>query len=228
MDVNRLMQISKENIDMMIKKNQDYSGGKGDNVTAGGVRGVGTRLLDKITRLNNLLENSDSTNFESIEDTLNDISNYGLIGRMVNEKSWQVLPSMVYLAGPIDDVSVDEAMGWREQFSNIVSFSGVSCYNPCGAFHMGRYVTLGVQQMVNINKMAIVNSDVVVANLAGTGKGIGTIREIEFAKSLGKRVLVVLPHQKEYSLYTYDLEIFESVKVAAYALVGVKDEYPDL
>lgn len=223
MDINRLKQISKDNIDLMIKKNQDYSGQKGDNITAGGVKGIAVRLRDKISRLDNLL-NSNDVNFESVQDTLNDISNYGLIGRLLDEGSWQSIPNMVYLAGPIDDITETVAMGWREHFAAIVNYFGTSCFNPCGAFRMGEGNTLGVDKLIQINKLAIVNSDVVVANLSGPGKGFGTIREIEFAKSIGKRVIVVLLEQDKYSFYTHDLEIVNSVKQAAYLLMGIKDE----
>lgn len=217
MDVNRLRQIVNENVDLMIRKNQDYSGQSGDNITATGVYGVAVRLMDKITRLNNLLK-SDSINYESVADTLNDISNYGLIGRMVEEGSWASLPKMVYLGGPVDDVPKDEAQGWRTVVADTLMSYGVPSFNPMSPYVGDVNKLRGAAfEICSINRFAIAKSDVVLANLTGKGMAFGTIREIEYAVSIGKRVVVAGP---VVSLFGHDVEIVDTLGEAIVKIVG--------
>lgn len=215
MDVKKLKAICDENIELMVRKNQDYSGQKGDNITAGGVKGVAIRLLDKVTRLNNLLDSGGDINFESISDTLNDISNYGLIGRLLEEDGWQnPLPDLIYLAGPVDGIARDKALGWRQAVSEMLAEEGISCFNPCAAFSIAKFSPeLGIS--VNaINNNAIMCCNVMLANLSIGGMAFGTISEIERARRLGQRVIVIWPKNKEISLYAYDVEIVHTIDQA--------------
>lgn len=215
MDVRKLKAICDQNIDLMVRKNQDYSGQKGDNITAGGVKGVAIRLLDKVTRLNNLLDSDGEINFESISDTLNDISNYGLIGRLLEEDGWQnPLPELVYLAGPIDGVSRDKASLWREQVATRLAEESISCFNPCAAFSIAKFSPELGASVVQINNNAIWNCNVLLANLSTGGMGYGTITEIDRARKIGKRVIVIWPKSKEVSLYAYDVEIVHTIDQA--------------
>lgn len=49
-----------------------------------------TRFLDKVCRLNNLLQAGAIANFESIEDTFMDIANYALIALMLRRGWWKL------------------------------------------------------------------------------------------------------------------------------------------
>lgn len=217
MDINRLKQIVNENVDLMIRKNQDYSGQSGDNITATGIYGVAVRLMDKITRLNNLLK-SDSINYESVADTLNDISNYGLIGRMVEEGSWASLPKMVYLAGPVDGIPEEDALIWRAETAKALGLYGVNVYNPMGPYlYNTGDMRISAKEICEICRYAINKSDVVLVNLTGKGKAFGTIREIEYAKSIGKRVVVA---GDVVSLFGYDVEIVGNLGEAIVKIVG--------
>lgn len=86
--------IQRENLALMVKKNTDYSGNRGDNITRTGLYGVSVRLLDKVERLLNLTDpaNKKKPNFESIRDTFKDVSNYGLIGMLLESGEWQEPP----------------------------------------------------------------------------------------------------------------------------------------
>ena len=54
------------------------------------LQGIQIRINDKINRLKNLLKNGKSyVENESIEDTLIDISNYGIIGLLLGRKKWK-------------------------------------------------------------------------------------------------------------------------------------------
>lgn len=211
MNVDRLRQISQENMNLMISKNQDYSGQSGDNISITGIPGIASRLIDKTTRLHNLSNNKKGEiNFESIKDTLNDISNYGLIGRLVEEGSWALLPKLVYLAGPIDGISVPDAVMWRNEVTEKLTKHGISTFSPPHAFNVGDFAV--AKQVYEICKITIYNSDLILAYLDGPGMAFGTIREIEYARSLDKRVIVV--SSKLNSLFSYDVEVVSSIETA--------------
>tara|TARA_B100000900_G_scaffold345635_1_gene310104 strand:+ start:455 stop:874 length:420 start_codon:yes stop_codon:yes gene_type:complete len=90
--------IQKEQLDLFSKKMMDYGLG---NIALGGnleneddvnyaLQGIQIRINDKINRLKNLLKNGKNyVENESIEDTLIDISNYGIIGLLLGRKKWK-------------------------------------------------------------------------------------------------------------------------------------------
>lgn len=90
--------IQKEQLELFSKKMMDYGLG---NIALGGnleneddvnyaLQGIQIRINDKINRLKNLLKNGKSyVENESIEDTLVDISNYGIIGLLLGRKKWK-------------------------------------------------------------------------------------------------------------------------------------------
>jgi len=77
-----------DNLLLFDKKQKDY----GPNNIAGNPcpeLGVAIRANDKVQRLMNLLYNQASPNNESIADAWSDLSNYGLIGSLLNNGEWQ-------------------------------------------------------------------------------------------------------------------------------------------
>ena len=92
------VKIQKEQLELFSKKMMDYGLG---NIALGGdleneddvnyaLQGIQIRINDKINRLKNLLKNGKSyVENESIEDTLIDISNYGIIGLLLGRKKWK-------------------------------------------------------------------------------------------------------------------------------------------
>lgn len=75
-----------ENVQLLDSKQQDYGS---RNISDFGEFGVIVRLNDKIQRLRNLhIKGGTEVKFESVKDTWQDISNYGLIGMMLCEKKW--------------------------------------------------------------------------------------------------------------------------------------------
>ncbi len=75
-----------ENVALLDRKQRDYSS---SNISEFGGYGVMVRLYDKISRLKNLIRNVAQPNNESISDTWLDISNYGLIGQLLDKKIWK-------------------------------------------------------------------------------------------------------------------------------------------
>ena len=68
------------------RKNADYSSA---NIQKFGMQGILVRLSDKLERLSNLIKKNGEANFESIEDTLTDISGYSLIGIVWSKGEWK-------------------------------------------------------------------------------------------------------------------------------------------
>ena len=67
------------------KKQSDY--GKG-NISKFGEKGVLVRVNDKVERLCNLLWNNKEPNFESVQDTWDDLAVYGVIGGLCHNGEW--------------------------------------------------------------------------------------------------------------------------------------------
>jgi len=206
METKRARAIVEEAISILERKNKDYSGGTGDNISATGLAGMATRLTDKVSRLRSLVNKpAGEVNFESIEDTLLDILNYSIIARMVEEGSWGKT-TMVYLAGPIDDVSAPDAVGWRQTTIKMLAERKINAFNPVLAYGISKMDKHAMQQIAAIDRNAIKECDVVIANLDEKGLAFGTIREIEYARSLGKRVIVVHP-KPLLSAFAHDVEV---------------------
>lgn len=68
--------------EMVLEKRQDYGS---DNINMTGRYGVAVRLLDKVSRLLNLIRSGEA-NFEPEDDTWRDIAGYALIGLRMKEK----------------------------------------------------------------------------------------------------------------------------------------------
>ena len=68
--------------EVVIAKQHDYGH---DNILVFKEQGLVVRLWDKISRLKNLVWNSNNPKNESIEDTFTDIAGYAIIGLMLAE-----------------------------------------------------------------------------------------------------------------------------------------------
>jgi len=74
--------------DLIASKQNDY--GK-DNILGFGEQGLVVRLWDKINRFKTLVWHGARPKNESVEDTLNDIAGYAIIGLLLR-KGWFELP----------------------------------------------------------------------------------------------------------------------------------------
>lgn len=195
MDIVRAREIVEENLNLMERKNKDYSGGSGDNISAAGMKGMATRLMDKASRFNNLVDkDKDDQNFESIEDTLNDMMNYALIARMLGEDSWGSPPvRSIYLAGPIDINPGDTAP--KKYVRNMLERLGLVVYDPGEAFRSEENGNISPLEWPDLMidlvcRTAIKYSDILVAIIPENSVPFGTIREIEYARAQGKQVIL--------------------------------------
>lgn len=118
-------------------------------------------------------------------------------------------PMMIYLAGPIDDIPIEEARHWRAMAGHELP-TGIVLFSPAHAYQ-GEVNKITAPKVDFFNRVNIVHSDGVIANLAGEGRGFGTIREIEFARTHNKPTAVIATHdQPVLSLLAHDLFLVES------------------
>jgi len=85
--------ITDELLDILYKKHQDYGPLNIAHAPGGALNGLRVRMHDKLARLNHLVDNGDTPNFETIEDTLVDLANYAIIGLMVQRGQWAGIDS---------------------------------------------------------------------------------------------------------------------------------------
>ena len=117
---------------------------------------------------------------------------------------------LVYLAGPVDGVQRKEALDWREDVSQRLNCAGVSTFSPAHAFSVvyfggnGSSNKVTARAVTEINRYAISQSSVVLAYLPKGRITIGTIREIEYAISIGKPVVVLVEYTDISFLSLYD------------------------
>lgn len=132
--------------------------------------------------------------------------------------------TLLYGAGPIDDVSREDALSWRTKLRELLP-DRVVCYNPATAFDLvipDPETEAGVYRKVcaavhRANDVVIMSSDVLLAYLDGPGLGLGTVREIELAVRSGVRVVVVRSEGFR-SFYAHDFETYPTLEDAAMAV----------
>ena len=89
-DIKHLEDILQELHILMLRKHQDYGPYNIANAPGGATNGLIIRMHDKLERLQNLYyKKSDTPNYESIQDTLQDIANYAIIGLLVQRGQWE-------------------------------------------------------------------------------------------------------------------------------------------
>lgn len=192
--------ILREQLDLMVRKNADYSS---DNIRVDGLRGVAVRLVDKVARLRNLLSKPKSErNFESVLDTLRDISNYGVIGQLLESGEWgRDFESVFILAEreglpPIMVRKIEDRLGdsgiplsWLD---DIGRYSGTPYpYSRSRAVH---------EKLVDISDVVLVVEEIRPA----------AWRLIEYAVQSGRRVVIAGPIGYGFD----DTENFESLEAA--------------
>jgi nucleoside 2-deoxyribosyltransferase len=117
---------------------------------------------------------------------------------------------LVYLAGPVDGVKRKEALDWREDVSQHLNRAGISTFSPAHAFSVvyfsgnSSFHKVTARTVTEINRYVISQSSVVLAYLPKDRITIGTIREIEYAISIGKPVVVLIEHTDISFLSLYD------------------------
>ena len=140
----------------------------------------------------------------------------------MNEQSMQSSSLMTYLAGPIRSIGED-AFTWRMCVGDMLSLYGFASFDPASAFirpeTINRSTCAGVE---SINRRAIDVSGFIIANLDKDSWNIGTIREIEYARSQNIPVIVVCPEASalQGKISAHDLEIVPTIDHAVARVTG--------
>lgn len=121
--------------------------------------------------------------------------------------------SGIYLASPLDGLDYDGREWYKDAAERMEGLPAV-LFCPGNAYMLTDYEQ--ARYVERYNRAAIEASHVVLANLSGPGRALGTIREIEFAKSRGKFVVVV--GDVGSSLASHDLEVVPSMEEAAHKI----------
>jgi nucleoside 2-deoxyribosyltransferase len=114
----------------------------------------------------------------------------------------------VYLAGPIDDVTTAQARGWRASLGAVLNELGYIGFDPAAPWLVQTNQLAVFAAAIDAGNRAVLQDCcAVIANLAGPGRGLGTIREIEFARSLLLPVMAILPDGLAPTVALHDLVV---------------------
>ena len=73
---------------LLIKKHLDYGPKNISDSPGGPLNGLRVRMHDKLARINNLIDNGSTPQFESLEDSFKDMANYSIIALLVLRHKW--------------------------------------------------------------------------------------------------------------------------------------------
>ena len=188
-DKEKIQKVLKTNMDLMERKNNDYSN---LNLLVEGPRGVVTRLVDKVARLRNLFdkaERGEVPNFESIMDTFGDVANYGMIGQLMQEGGILNNTQKVFILN--DELSSDWTVIQCRELEDGLQKNGLSFVGSI-ALLRGMFRSAGnergFQTGLDLKKQMILWADAVVVM---HGLSIKTARLVEYAVREGKKVIIV-------------------------------------
>lgn len=98
----------------------------------------------------------------------------------------------VYLGGPINGCTDEEAQGWRETVKAILDERGIEWLDPMTRDYRGREMEPGIAaEIVENDKNDIEKCDVLLMNCPTPS--VGTSMEILYGFTRGKNVIAVVP-----------------------------------
>jgi nucleoside 2-deoxyribosyltransferase len=127
----------------------------------------------------------------------------------------------VYLGGPINGCTDEEANGWRDEAKAELERRGLKWKDPMDRDYRGREMEPGIAEaIVELDKQDIGGCDVLLMNCPKPSWG--TAMEILYGHSIGKEVIVVLPESvtpSPWLLYHADVHYGSAVD-------AIKDRFP--
>ena len=84
-DVYKVMNDAAE---LLLRKHEDYGPTNISNAPGGALNGLRVRMHDKTARINHLIDNGATPNYESLKDSFIDLLNYSAIAILVLEGKW--------------------------------------------------------------------------------------------------------------------------------------------
>lgn len=204
-DQEKMQEILEEQIELMILKNEDYSS---NNIRVEGSRGVAVRLVDKVARLRNLLAQPEGEqNFESIRDTFQDISNYGIIGQLLEMGGWGRDFESVFILGSRNELTEVRV----RTIENVLRKAGITFSWSSDIWRYSSRGTPYALQRKVIERLIEVSDGVLVAQTLTPRAS----RIVEWAVDRGHRVIMV----NDDPAFT-DCEQFEDIVDAMNYLVS--------
>jgi nucleoside 2-deoxyribosyltransferase len=98
----------------------------------------------------------------------------------------------IYLGGPINGCTDDEASGWRESVKAILAAAGHTWCDPMDRDYRGREMEPGIAaEIVEGDKADIETCDVLLMNMPKPS--VGTSMEVYHGHLEGRRTVVVMP-----------------------------------
>lgn len=99
----------------------------------------------------------------------------------------------VYLAGPMELVSLEDMTGWRRELTHLLAVKDIEVYDPCVRIpiHLTNPTMNHHRKVFHADLMDIDNCDVVFANVQrDAGRGTGTSMEIMYSWMKHKPVIL--------------------------------------
>jgi nucleoside 2-deoxyribosyltransferase len=95
----------------------------------------------------------------------------------------------VYLAGPMEHVSKEDAIGWRTSAETILSFADVKTLNPCRRIH--NFEQRYMKRIFELDLRDIQESDIILVNLDNPSIAKhGTSMEVFYASYVLRKPVV--------------------------------------
>ena len=94
---------------------------------------------------------------------------------------------LIYLAGPIDQVSDEDGAEWRMMATEALAQMGVASFDPRAAYGRGR---ADLRRVMEINFAAVRASTGILAYYLPDLPTVGTWLELGYARAVGKRVVI--------------------------------------
>ena len=122
----------------------------------------------------------------------------------------------VYLGGPINGCTDDEANGWRSAVMEVLARRGWSWTDPMVRDYRGRELEPGIAaEIVELDKQDIDGCDILLMNCPKPS--VGTSMEVFYGWLTGKRVVCVVPEghtPSPWLIYHAEIEVGSAVDVA--------------
>ena len=85
---NDVFKQAKANVDILIKKHEDYGPRNISQSPGGPLNGLRVRMHDKMARINHLIDNDKDPENEALIDSFLDLANYAIIAQLVITNKW--------------------------------------------------------------------------------------------------------------------------------------------
>lgn len=117
----------------------------------------------------------------------------------------------VYLAGPIGDISIQEAAAWREEAEKRLEAAGIKAYNPLRGKDLSDInikTKLDYIEVVERDLDDIKKSDIILVDLRREVNIIGTAMEMAYARMWGKEIYVFGTAYRQHYWVKYHVDRF--------------------